>query len=263
MTMLRAVLAVALLAAAGAPVAPADPLVTVWYRGTPAGTPRADELAGIRALGFGGVTWPAAQTAAVEGLRKMAADVGIQVAIAPAPTPVTPVSLLDPPERVDLIVTPRSLPTLTALAWRAVAHGARVLAFDSGAATGAGLENADRSLKPWARAAIGVARQFSANRRLIEALKPGPGAIVTPESSPALDIALLDAGRSWVLIATNAGPATVKATVLLPAGAPYAIWVNLLDNAPLAMIGEAAGPRWNLKLESGAARVYIIDKAGR
>ena len=260
MTTLRAALAAILFAVVGAPVAATDPLVTVWYRGTPAGTPRAEELAGIRALGFGGVMWPAAQTASVDGLRKMAADVGLQVLVAPAPDPATPASLLHAAERVDLVVTPQTLPVLTALAWRAVAHGARVLAFDAGDATGAGLENKDRSLKAWAREAIGVARQFSANRRLIEALKPGPGVIVTPEASPALDVVLLDAARSWVLVATNAAPAPIAAAVLLPTGAPYAIWVNLLDNAPLAMAGEAAGPRWNLKLEPGAARVYIIDK---
>ncbi len=52
----------------------------------------------------------------------------------------------------------------------------------------------------------------------------------------------------------------MTATVRLPAGAPYAIWLNLLDATTLAMNGEAAGPRWNLRLEPGAARVYIIDK---
>jgi hypothetical protein len=261
MTILRATLVAALLAIVVAPVAAEDPLVTVWYRGTPAGTPRAEELAGIRALGFGGVTWPASQTGSIEGLKKMAADVGLHVMVAPAPRPMTPAALLNAPERVDFVVTAQTTPILTALVWRAVAHGARVLAFDAGEATGAGLENADRSLKPWARAAMNVARQFSANHRLIQALKPGPGVIVTPETSPALDVVLRDADRSWVLVATNASPAPTAATVRLPMGAPYAIWVNLLDNAPLAMNGEAAGPRWNLKLEPGGARVYIIDKA--
>lgn len=237
-----------------------DPIVTVWYRGTPAGTPRQEELAVIRALGFGGVTWPASQQAGVEALKKMAADAGLQVAIAEAPKPVTAASISGSSGRVDLIVTPQNVGAMTALAWRAVAHGARALAFDGGAATGAGLENADRSLKPWARAAIDLARQFAANPRLIRALQPGPGVIITPESAPALDVVMFDADRSWVLIATNASAAPVTATVRLPAGTPYAIWVNLLDNASLAMNGEASGPRWNLKLESGTARVYIIDK---
>ena len=48
--------------------------------------------------------------------------------------------------------------------------------------------------------------------------------------------------------------------VRLPAGAPYAIWADLLDNSSLAMAGEAAGPRWNLKMPPHAAHVFIIDK---
>jgi hypothetical protein len=249
-----------LVSAQAAPTVAVDPVVSVWYRGTPAGTPKQEELAVIRALGFGGVTWPASQTANVETLKTMAASAGLQVTVANAPKPVTPVSLLTPSERVDLIVTPQNADALTALAWRAVAHGARALAFDSGSARGAGLENADRSLKPWVRAAIDVARQFAANTRFIEALRPGPGLIITPDSAPALDVVMLDADRSWVVIATNTSGDPVTATVRLPTGAPYAIWLNLLDATMLAMNGEAAGPRWNLKLEPRSARVYLIDK---
>lgn len=249
-----------LLISLAAQASAADPVVTVWYRGTPVGTPRQEELAVIRALGFGGVTWPASQKSGLAALKKMAADAGLQVAIAEAQKPVTAASVPESSGRVDLIVTPQNAAALPALAWRAVAHGARVLAFDGGSATGAGLETADRSLKPWARAALDIARQFAANPRLIQALHAGPGVIITPESAPALDVVMLDADRSWVLIATNVSAAPVVATVRLPAGTPYAIWVNLLDNASLAMNGEASGPRWNLKLEPGAARVYIIDK---
>jgi hypothetical protein len=71
---------------------------------------------------------------------------------------------------------------------------------------------------------------------------------------------MLDADRSWVLIATNTSGAAVTASVRLPTGAPYAIWADLLDNSSLAMAGEAAGPRWNLKIDAHVARVYIIDK---
>jgi hypothetical protein len=258
--MLRAAAITMLLTTMAMPVAVAEPLVTIWYRGTPAGTPRADELASIRALGFAGVTWPASQTAGAAALKKMAADVGLAVAVAPAPRSMSAAALLSSSERVDLVVTPQTRPVLAALAWRAVAHGARVLAFDGGAATGAGLENPDRSLQPWARTALGIARQFSANHRLIQVLKPGPGVIVAPESGPALDVVLLDADRSWALVATNTSIAPISASVRLPTGTPYAIWVNLLDNAPLAMNGEAAGPLWNLHLDPGAARFYIIDK---
>jgi len=242
------------------PAFAADPIVGVWYRGTPAGTPKPEDLAVIRALGFGGVTWPASQSKGIDALKTMAVAVGLQVTIAGAPRPITPASLLQPSDRLDLIVTPEDAGGLTALAWRAVAHGARTLAFDSGSAQGAGLENVDRSLKPWVRAAIDVARQFSVNARLVNALRPGPGVVVTPDLTPTLDVVMLDADRSWVLIATNTSADPIAATVRLPAGAPYAIWLDLLDATTLAMNGEAAGPRWNLKMPPRSARVYIIDK---
>ncbi len=130
------------------------------------GTPKQEELAVIRALGFGGVTWPASQTKNIEVLRKMAAAAGLRLTVADEPKPVTPASLLTPSDRVDLVVTLQNADALTALAWRAVAHGARALAFDSGSPQGAGLENPDRSLKDWVHAAIDVARQFDANNRL-------------------------------------------------------------------------------------------------
>jgi len=240
--------------------APADPLVAVWYRGTPAGTPRQEELAVIRALGFGGIAWPAGQTSTLAALKLMAEKAGLQVVVADAPKPATAESALSTSERVDFVVTQQNSAALTPLAWRAVAHGARVLAFDAGSATGAGLENPDRSLKPWATAALGIARQFSANGRLIKALRPGPGLIMSPETVAGLDVVMLDADRSWVLIATNTSSAPVAAMVRLPAGAPYAIWADLLDNSSLAMAGEAAGPRWNLKMPPHVAHVFIIDK---
>lgn len=248
------------LIAAGLQAPPVDPVVTVWYRGTPAGTPRQEELAVIRAVGFNSITWPASQTSRLDALKEMAGSVGLKVFVADAPKPATAESVLTAGDRVDFVVTPQNVATLTPMAWRAVAHGARVIAFDSGSATGAGLENPDRSLKAWVSAAQGVARQFSANNRLVQALRPGPGLIMTPPSVPGLDVVMLDADRSWVLIATNTSAAAVTATVRLPAGAPYAIWADLLDNASLAMAGEAAGPRWNLKIDPHVARVYIVDK---
>lgn len=255
-----AVVLVLALAAGAAAGAPADPLVTIWYRGTPAGTPRAEDLAGIRALGFGGVTWPASQPKGIDAVKTLGASVGLQVTIASAPAGASAQAVLNPGDRVDLAVTRDSTPMLAALAWRAVAHGARVIGFDAGEFSGAGLENADRSLRPWTRAAIDMTRQFAANRRLIAALRPGPAIVVTPARPPALDAVLLDADRAWVLVATNAWAEPVAATVRLPAGTPYAIWVNLFDNASLAMADEPSGPRWNLRLDPGAARFYIIDK---
>jgi len=257
-----ALLAAALVFVAQDAAPPVKPLVSVWYRGTPAGTPLATELAVIRALGFGGVVWPAppAGQPSANPIVALAEAAGLTLTRAAAPQPATPQSVLEPPARVDLIASGPDVGALTALAWRAVAHGARSLAFDGGGEHGAGLENPDRSLKPWARAAIDVARQFSANPRLIASLAPGPGLITTPDLAPALDVVMLDAGRAWAVIATNTSNAQVTATVRLPAGTPYAIWLDVLDGSTLAMNGEAAGPRWNLKLAAHAAHVYVIDK---
>ena len=249
-----------LIAAGPQAAATTNPVVTVWYRGTPAGTPRQDELAVIRAIGFGAITWPASQASTLDAVKTMAASTGLQVFVADARKPATAESVLGGAERVDFVVTPQNASVLTPMAWRAVAHGARVLTFDAGTPTGAGLENPDRSLKSWVSAALGVARQFSANNRLIQALRPGPGLLMTPDTVPGLDVVMLDADRSWVLIATNTSGLPVTASVRLPAGAPYAIWADLLDNSSLAMAGEAAGPRWNLKLDPHVARIYLIDK---
>jgi hypothetical protein len=259
--LLAAVAALVFVAQDAAP--PVKPLVSVWYRGTPAGTPIATELAVIRALGFGGVVWPTAQAPQPRPgspITALADAAGLTLTRAAAPQPATPQSVLAPPARVDLVASGQDAGPITALAWRAVAHGARSLAFDGGVEHGAGLENPDRSLKPWARAAIDVARQFSANPRLIASLAPGPGLITTPNLAPALDVVMLDAGRAWAVIATNTSNAQVTATVRLPAGTPYAIWLDVLDGSTLAMNGEAVGPRWNLKLAAHAAHVYVIDK---
>jgi hypothetical protein len=248
------------------PLQSVRPLVCVWYRGTPAGTPVAEELAVIRALGFGGVVWPGPASERPAGgkpansIEALTEAAGLKLIRAAAPQPATPQSVMAPPARVDLIAGDVNAGILTALAWRAVAHGARVLAFDGHVDHGAGLENPDRSLKPWAHAAIDVARQFSLNERFIVALAPGPGVITTPDLFPALDVSMLDTGRSWVVIATNTSSAPVTATVRLPDGTPYAIWLDVLDGSTLAMNGAAAAPRWDLKLDARSARVYMIEK---
>lgn len=261
--MTRIALAAALLVVAQDAAPPPKLLVSVWYRGTPAGTPVAEDLAVIRALGFSGVVWPGAPAPrqdAANPITVMTDAAGLTLLQAATPQPATPQSALVPTARVDLLATGQNAGAITALAWRAVAHGARSLAFDGGVTQGHGLENADRSLKPWAKAAIDVARQFSANPRLIASFAPGPGLITTPNLAPALDVVMLDAGRAWAVIATNTSSVPVAATVRLPAGTPYAIWLDVLDGSTLAMNGESIAPRWDLKLAPHAAHVYVIDK---
>jgi hypothetical protein len=235
---------------------PSAPVVAVWYRGVPAGTPRADDLGAIKALGFTAIAWTRADARALESVKKLAAGVGLTVVESGAPAYLTAESALTPGERVDV----RTDGVMSALAWRAFAHGARTIVFDAVAPAGAGLETPGRELQPWVNEARNVSRQITVNARLASALRPAPGVVVWPDQSPDLDVVLLDADRSWALIATNASRTPRKASVRLPAGAPYAIWISWLDGSPLSMLGEAPGPRWDLDIAPGAARAYLIDK---
>jgi len=237
-----------------------EPVVSVWYRGNPAGTPRQSDLGVIRALGFNGVTWPKSAAAGQAELRRLADLVGLQVEVVDKPQLAGAVSALSPGSRVDILVAGTEGTQIPGLAWRAIAHGARTVAFDGGAAAGTGLDQKDGSLKPWARAAIAIARQLTGNSRLVRILKPGPGILLSPPHAPALDVVLLDGDRSWVLVATNVSADTLTTSARLPAGAPYAMWISWADGATLAMIDEPAGPRWNLQIGPGIARVYLIDK---
>jgi hypothetical protein len=240
-----------------------EPIVSIWYRGNPAGTPRQSDLGAIRALGFNGVTWPKSAAAGEAELKRLAELVGLAAEIVEAPAPVTPESALKPGARVDIVVGSGSSGKIPALAWRAVAHGARTVAFDSGARAGVGTDEKDGSLKPWARAAIAIARQLTGNSRLVAVLKPGPGTILSPPNAPALDVVLLDGQRTWVVVATNTSDGNLMSSARLPAGAPYAMWISWVDGATLAMMDEPAGPRWNFQIGPGAARVYLIDKVVR
>jgi hypothetical protein len=240
--------------------APGEPIVSVWYRGNPAGTPRQSDLGAIRALGFNGVTWPKSANKAEPELRRLAGLVGLVVEVVDKPKLAGATSALSPGSRIDIPVGMSDGIQVPALAWRAVAHGARTIAFDGGATVGAGLDQADGSLRPWARAAVAIARQLTGNSRLVRILKPGAGILLSPPHAPVLDVVMLDGDRSWVLVATNVSLETVTSSARLPAGAPYAMWISWVDGATLAMIDEPAGPRWNFQIGPGAARVYLIDK---
>ena len=118
--------------------APGEPIVSVWYRGTPAGTPRQSDLGAIRALGFNGVTWPKSAAAQEAELRRLAELVGLVVEVVDKPKLAGPMSALSPGSRIDIAVGMSDGIQVPSLAWRAIAHGARTIAFDSGAAVGAG-----------------------------------------------------------------------------------------------------------------------------
>jgi hypothetical protein len=61
----------------------AEPVVALWYRGTPAGTPQLDDLAAIKAAGFDAITWPAGEAGSVEAISRLAERHGLTVVIQP------------------------------------------------------------------------------------------------------------------------------------------------------------------------------------
>lgn len=238
------------------------PAVSIWYRGVPEGTPRADDLAAIRALGFSSVTWPIMSVDRVADLRKAADAIGLYVDIRVDPTPLSAESAARPRPHVDLDESPQS-PTrhaLAALAWRAVAHGAKAIAIDPGAADGSGLTDATGAPQPWLATAQTLARQLDFNARIFAGWKDGPA--VTFESAPPADLEVLlkQDDRSWYLIATNAGASAVHAIVRLPPPVPAALWLDLIDTSMMSMLSRPDGPRWTFDLEAGQAHVYMIDK---
>jgi hypothetical protein len=250
----------ALVAAQVAESSPAEPVVAVWYRGTPAGTPRQDDLAAIRAQGFTGVTWPAGQTSRVEELRRIAGSLGLAVTMQAAPVPLTAASALRPPDRVDVDVTRLAADEIPALVWRAVGHGARTIAFDSGSQAGAPLTDAAGRPLPWVGPASAIARQLTFNARLFLDARAGPRIAIQPPAPPGVDVVLLETGRAWMLIATNTSNARATTVAELPAAVPPALWTSLLDGSGLSMLSRPSGPRWTFELAAGEAAIWVIDK---
>jgi hypothetical protein len=239
----------------------AEPVVSVWYRGSPPGQPRQDDLAVIKALGFPSVTWPSVSTGGAADLRRMAEIVGVTVQIRPEPQPLTAASALRPRPIVDVSTKDVAALDMPALVWRAVAHGARVICFDPGPADGTGLQNAAGRQAPWVQTARSIARQLTFNAKLFNDIRSGPAVYVLGPAAPVLDVVLMQDDRSWVLFATNVSRERVKAIARLPAIVPAAMWVNMLDGTQMSMLSQPIGPRWDLDLEPGGARVYVISKA--
>jgi len=180
----------------------------------------------------------------------MADRAGLKVVIRSEPVPLTPVSALSPDTRVDIVVTDTPVALLPALVWRAVAHGARVVSFDAGLSGGTGA------------AASAVARQLAINATLVDTLSAGPVVRVDPQVE-GLDVVLIEAPRSWVLVATNtaaAGTAPADTYAFMPPGVPSAEWLNLFDGSTIGMSSRPTGARWHVVLGAGDARVYVIDK---
>ncbi len=229
-----------------APVAAvrATPVVSLWYRGQPAGTPRQDDLAAIRAVGFTAVAWPIRFADRVKDVQRLAAVVGLVVSLRADPRPLSVAAATAPGTQIDLDTSRLSAAVLPAVVWRAVAHGARDIAFDPGEVRGAGLGQSGEAPPAWLATTVGLARQFSANATLFAALQPGPRVTLESPLNATADVVLLETDRTWVLIATNTAAVPSEIVSRLPSGVPSALWVSLLDGEPMSMFDAPGGARW-------------------
>jgi hypothetical protein len=234
--------------------AAADPVISLWYRGTPAGVPRPDDLALIRAHGFRAVTWPSSQVAGLSELSRLAEAYDLAVVVQPT------VSAAPLRGRLDVPVGRGRASDLPAIVWRALSHGARIISFDSGARHGAGLGQPGSQTPDWVAPAAALSRQIGANGPLFDQLRPASGVRFESSRPLSMEVALLEGGRSWVIVATNTG-GRARTVVQLPAQVPNALWVSLVDGETMGMLGEPSGPRWTVELDRGEAQVYVIDKS--
>jgi len=223
----------------------AAPVVAVTYPGTPAGVPKQEDLAAIRALGFNGVEWRPSNRTTFEALTRMVGPLELTI--------VTGTGVV-----VDVSI-PR--PDLQAALWRAVARGAKIITLDPGHRTGPGLTTARGDRLPWTYAASTFAGQIASSARLFAVARPGPVVTIAAPAPRGVEVALLDGDRAWLLIATNAGRTRATFIARLPAEVPPALWLSLLDGSNMSMLRESSGPRWTFTIEPGAALVYVIDKA--
>jgi hypothetical protein len=238
----------------------AEPIVALRYAGGADGAPMLNELATIRAVGFDAVAWPDRDAVRLPDLRRMADIVGLTVVTLPAPVPLTAARARTPGAHVDVRVGEAEARRLTPLVWRAVAHGARSMAFDPGQTAGAGLTRADGAPAAWVAPAVAIARQLSANRRLVDVMRPGPAVTVDGADGADLDVVLLDGGRAWVIVATSLSAASVSARVTFPKGVPPGLWASWLDESAMSMLYRADGPVWTVTFDPFGTKVYFIDK---
>jgi hypothetical protein len=236
-------------------------IVSIWYSGRPPGTPIQDDLAALRALGFTHATWPQQYAAGTAELRRLAALVALSVDIRSPAAKLSATLDVTPGMTVDVPVDVVPASQLPALLWRALARGARTIAFDAGTESDAGPIDARGEAAPWVQPARAFARQVGANAPLFAQLDRGR-AITSDPVRRGVDIHLLAAPRAWVLIATNTSSARIETVARMPAGVPYAPWSSLLDSEQMGMRVDRGGALWRLVLDGGSARVYLAARDG-
>jgi hypothetical protein len=251
----RRAIALIVFVLAARPVWAAEPVVSLWYRGTPAGTPRLDDLAAIRAVGFRGVTWPSANVAGFAELTRLANVVGLTVVVQPAGVPLD--------GRLDVAVTKIRPAEIPAIVWRAVTRGVRTVSFDPGQKAGTGLNAVDGRDPAWLGPAVAVARELGGNAPLFGDLRPGLPLVFLSARPASLDVTLFEGPQCWVIVATNTGGTPAETVARLPVGVPYAIWVSLIDGSTIAMPDRPTGAEWAVRLAPGEAAAYVIDKSPR
>ena len=235
---------------------------SLWYRGMPAGEPRQVDLDAISAAGFSAVTWPTLYASRALDLRRMADRAGLQVVTRIEAVPVTAESALVGEPYADILIPSTAARLYPSLLWRAVAHGTRIVSFDPGVREGTGLQDSAGKPSAWVPAVSALAHQLSVNAVMVDTFTKGPEVKVDPAVA-GLDVVLIDAGRSWVAIATNTADANAPPAdthAFLPKGVPPAEWLNLFDGTTIAMLRQATGPRWHVVLGPGDVRVYAIGK---
>lgn len=241
------------------PTSPAPLVAAVVYRSdASSAVPPLDALAAVRAYDFQALVWEGDESARAT-VRERAGEIGLDVLDVPVGERLTPAGAVSPPPAVTLDVS-RPDASVEALAWRALAYGARTIVFDSGAPIGPGFSEPDGQMRAWVPKARAVARQLRFNEALLAVLRPAP-AVRWVEPAPAgLDVAVRQTERSWLLIATNTSAVPVRGVVKVPPALPPALWVDLLDGTEMSMLNQPDGPRWTFDLGPDGVRVYAIDK---
>jgi hypothetical protein len=140
---------------------------------------------------------------------------------------------------------------LAPLVWRAFGRGARAIAFRRAAGPDS---------TAWNDAVASIRRQFDINGALLAQCRPGPAVRIEGVAPAGVEIALLEAQRTWIVVATNTSAQPARVDAVLPPAVPYAMWLNLLDGSSMAMLEQTAGPRWRFDIAARGVKTYVIDK---